>query len=83
MELAEKLWDKGTIEEISDYQKLIEAVNKADEEYGEEEYEEAQQDYLSAKERSRYADHISDKCANDWLGACNEECKSRRFNFFK
>lgn len=60
LELAEKLRDKGKIEEISDYQKLIEAVNKADEEYGEEEYEEAQQDYLSAKERSRYADHISD-----------------------
>lgn len=60
LKLAEKLKDKEKIEEISDYQKLIEAVNKADEEYGEEEYEEAQQDYLRAKERSRYADHISD-----------------------
>ncbi len=60
LELAEKIRDKDRIQEISDYQKLIEAVNKGDEEYGNEEYEAAQQDYLSARERSRYADHISD-----------------------
>lgn len=61
LETAKKLRDKNKIEEISDYMKLIEAVNKADELYGEQEYEQAQSDYMAAKERSRYADHIADE----------------------
>lgn len=61
LKLAEKLRDKSKIQEISDCQKLIEAVNKADDAYAEGEYEEAQEGYRTAQERSRYADHISDE----------------------
>lgn len=60
LKLAEKLRNKDKIQEISDYQKLIEAVNKADDAYAEEDYEEAQEGYRTAKERSRYADHAAD-----------------------
>ena len=67
LELADKLRDSEKIQEISEYQKLIEAVNKADEAYGNEDYEEAQQDYLKAQERSRYADHIADSYINKKL----------------
>lgn len=61
LEAAEKLKDKKRISEISDYQKLIEAVNVADESYSGEKYEEAQTNYVTAKERSRYADHLADE----------------------
>jgi len=57
---AEKLRNKEYIQKISDYLKLIEAVNSADEAYEEENYEDAQNGYMSAKVRSRYADHIAD-----------------------
>ena len=60
LKLAEKLRDKDKIEDISNYQKLIEAVNKADDIYAEGGYEEAQSGYQTAKERSRYADHKAD-----------------------
>lgn len=40
--------------------KLIEAVNMADDIYAEGKYEEAQENYRTAKERSRYADHAAD-----------------------
>ena len=45
---------------MSDYQKLIEAVNAADEAYSGGQYEAAQSAYVTAKERSRYADRIAD-----------------------
>ncbi|MDR1548428.1 MAG: hypothetical protein LBT06_07575 [Hungatella sp.] len=61
LRLAEKLHDKRLIREISDYQKLIETVSVAEEAYGGEAYEEAQAAYLTAKERSRYADRIADE----------------------
>lgn len=57
---AEKLKDKKRIQEISRYQKLIEAVNAADEAFGSKKYEPAQSAYVTAKERSRYADRIAD-----------------------
>lgn len=57
---AEILRNKEYIQEISDYLKLIEAINNADEDYGEGNYEDAQNSYISARERSRYADHIAD-----------------------
>ena len=61
LKAAEKLRDKKRIAEISDYQKLIEAVNAADESYSGAKYEEAQTNYVTAKERSRYADHLADE----------------------
>jgi len=60
LELAEKLRDRDMIQKISDYQKLIEAVNRADDLYAEGEYEEAQEGYRTAKEHSRHADHVAD-----------------------
>lgn len=60
LELAEKLRDRDMIREISGYQKLIEAVNRADDFYAEGEYEEAQEGYRTAKEHSRHADHAAD-----------------------
>ncbi len=61
LKAAEKLRDKKKIVEISDYQKLIEAVNAADDAYSGEKYEDAQGEYVTAKERSRYADHVADE----------------------
>lgn len=60
LELAEKLKNREKISELSDYLKLIEAVNAADEDYGGERYEDAQTGYSAAKERSRLADHVAD-----------------------
>lgn len=60
LKLAEKLKDKKKTQDISDYQKMIEAVNLADEAFGSGKYEKAQADYVTAKERSRYADRIAD-----------------------
>lgn len=60
LKLAEKLRDKEKIQEISEYQKLIEAVNLADDIYAEGRYEDAQSGYQAAKERSRHADHTAD-----------------------
>lgn len=59
-ELAKKLGDKEREAKILEYLKLLEAVNKADEEYGGQNYERAQESYKIAKERSRYADNVSD-----------------------
>ncbi len=64
---AEKLRNKEYIQKISDYIKLIEAVNKADEAYDGENYEEAQNSYISARTRSRYADHAADDYINQKL----------------
>ena len=58
--VAEKLRDKKYIQEISDYLKLIEALNIADGDYTDGKYEDAQAGYVTAKERSRYADHVAD-----------------------
>lgn len=58
--LAEKLKVRKQIQEISDYQKLIEAVNTADDAYSGGKYSNAQSAYVTAKERSRYADRIAD-----------------------
>ena len=68
LKLAGKLHDKGKEQEISNYQKLIEAVNAADEKYEEGGYEEAQQGYRAAQERSQYADHAADQYIEKRLG---------------
>lgn len=67
LKLAEKLKKKDKIQEISDYQKLIEAVNLADEAYSNDDYEKAQAAYVTAKERSRYADRIADEYIDQQL----------------
>lgn len=72
LKLAEKLRDKKKIQDISDYQKLIEAVNKADDTYAEGEYEDAQEGYQTARERSRYADNIADDYINRKLEAIED-----------
>ncbi len=64
---AEKLRNKEYIQKISDYIKLIEAVNKADEAYDGGNYDEAQSSYISAKTRSRYADYAADDYINQKL----------------
>lgn len=60
IKLAEKLHDKKQIQEFADYQKMIEAINTAEDAYSGEKYEDAQSAYITAKERSRYADRIAD-----------------------
>lgn len=67
--VAEKLRDKKYIQEISDYLKLIEALNSADSDYADGKYEDAQAGYVTAKERSRYADHIADEYIDQRLGS--------------
>lgn len=71
LKLAEKLHDKKEIQELSDYQKLIEAVNAADDAYNAKKYQEAQADYVTAKERSRYADRIADSYIDKQLTNIN------------
>ena len=58
--LAEKLRKKKALLELSDYQKLLEAVQEAEDAFGKGDYEEAQTAYVTARERSRYADRIAD-----------------------
>jgi len=58
--VAEKLRDRKYIQEISDYLKLIEALSSADGDYTDGKYEDARAGYITAKERSRYADHVAD-----------------------
>ncbi len=58
--VAEKLRDRKYIQEISDYLKLIEALSSADSYYADGKYQDAQAGYVTAKERSRYADHVAD-----------------------
>ncbi|MCI8959390.1 MAG: hypothetical protein HFG62_09765 [Lachnospiraceae bacterium] len=60
LKLAEKLKIRKEIQEISDYQKLIEAVNAADDAFSSGNYKDAQPAYVTAKERSRYADRVAD-----------------------
>lgn len=67
LKAALKLKDKKRIAQITDYQKLIEAVNEADKTFGEKKYEEAQADYVTAKERSRYADRVADEYIDSQL----------------
>lgn len=72
LENAEKLRDKEKTEDISAYLMLIEAVNKADGLYGEQEYESAQADYMTAMERSRSADHVADEYIEKKLSVIND-----------
>ena len=60
LKAAKKLRNKKKTAELTAYLKLIESVNEADEAYGDGKYEDAQAGYVTAKERSRYADHAAD-----------------------
>ena len=59
--LARKLRLKKETRELSDYEKLIETLESAEDLLGERKYREAQEAYVTAKERSRYADRIADE----------------------
>lgn len=70
--LAEKLRRKEEISDLTDYQKLIEAVNAAEELFGDQNYQEAQAAYVTARERSRYADRIADEYIEKRLGVITD-----------
>lgn len=70
--LAEKLRLKEEIGDLTDYQKLIEAVNTAEDLFGNQDYQEAQSAYVTAKERSRYADRIADEYIDKKLGVITD-----------
>ncbi len=57
---AEKLRKKKELQGLSDYQKLIEVITGAEEAFDQGDYEEAQEAYVTARQRSRYADRIAD-----------------------
>lgn len=61
IKLARKLRLKKEERDLSDYEKLIEALEDAEERLEEGKYQEAQEAYVTAKERSRYADRIVDE----------------------
>ncbi|MCI8785922.1 MAG: hypothetical protein HFI84_04595 [Eubacterium sp.] len=67
-ELAEKLKDHRMRSRLQEYLFLIEMVLLADETYSSKEYETAQEHYLSALDRSRYADNIGKDYIEDKLG---------------
>jgi len=58
---AQKLMDRKTAEELTNYLKLIDSINVADDSYDGQKYEEAQAYYVKAREKSRYADHVADQ----------------------
>ncbi len=72
LSLAKKMKLKKEIQTISDYQKLIEAVEAADEAFGSGNYEQAQAAYVSARERSRYADRVADEYIEKRLDVITE-----------
>lgn len=59
LELAGKLRDKEAQSRYNNYLLCLEAVIRADDAYDEAKYEEAEQAYLSAKARTRYADNMA------------------------
>ena len=56
--LAEKLRDQEAQKRYNNYLVCLEAMIRADDAYDEAKYEEAEEAYLSAKVRTRYADNI-------------------------
>lgn len=59
LEMAQKLHDKEQEEKYNAYLIYLEAINNADDFYGEGDYAEAKNAYLAAKVRARYADNVS------------------------
>ena len=59
LELAGKLHDKEAEERYNAYLVCLEAIIRADDSYAESDYTEAEDAYLAAKARTRYADNIA------------------------
>lgn len=59
LKLAEKLRDQPMREQLTNYGMALEAVNLAEDAYAEGKYEEALEAYISAENRSRYADNLA------------------------
>lgn len=67
IELAEKVKDKKMKKELENYKKLIESVIAADEKLDEKKYDQAQQAYQKASNRSRYADNLGKEYIEEGL----------------
>ena len=61
IDLANEIKDKEKKDETTNYLMMIESIIKGDDELKEKNYESAQNNYLTALDKSRYADKISDK----------------------
>ena len=58
---AESLKDKDKVEHLKRYLQLIESVIAADDAYRDKKYDDAEEGYLTAKDRARYADNLGEK----------------------
>lgn len=67
LELAGKLHDKEAEERYNTYLVCLEAIIRADDSYAEGDYTEAEDAYLAAKARTRYADNIALEYIEDKL----------------
>lgn len=72
LDLAEKLKDKEKIARLGNYLRLIESVVAADDAYQAQKYSDAYEAFLTAVERSRYADNFGKKYIERRLTACQE-----------
>ena len=61
IEVANKLNDKEKVKDLNNYLKLIEITILADEALKAENYKEAQENYINAKDRARYADNVNEE----------------------
>lgn len=68
IDLANELKNKEKKDETTNYLMMIESIIKGDDELKSKNYESAQNHYLIALDKSRYADKISDKYIENKLG---------------
>ena len=61
IEVANKLNNKEKGKDLNNYLKLIETTILADEALKSENYKEAQENYMNAKDRARYADNVNEE----------------------
>ena len=61
IEVANKLNNKEKVKDLNNYLKLIETTILADEALKAENYKEAQENYMNAKDRARYADNVNEE----------------------
>lgn len=67
LELATKLRNQGIIADASNYMKLIESVIAGDEKLSDGQYVDAHRDFLNARNRARYADHLGSEYIDERL----------------
>ncbi|WP_250277269.1 PP2C family protein-serine/threonine phosphatase [[Clostridium] colinum] len=67
IEVADKLNNKEKVKDLNNYLKLIETTILADEALKSENYKEAQQNYINAKDRARYADNVNEEYVDNKL----------------